>query len=88
MHVASLQKQVGNSLHMCDIVLYMKITQGLNKRAMDYHRCEHVTEKLSLSPESDYNLSCDDYEGASQFNSLSNGLYAVELCLCCGLCHL
>lgn len=49
MHVASLQKQVGNSLHMCDIVLYMKITQGLNMRAMDYHRCEHVTEKRSLT---------------------------------------
>ena len=58
------------------------------KTAMDYHLCEHVTEKLSCSPESDYNLSCNEREAASQLDSLSDGLYAVELRLCCGLRHL
>ncbi len=77
MNLASLEKQMANSLHMCDSMLYMNNTQGNNKRAMDCHLCEHVTEKLSRSPESDYNLSCDECEGASPFNSLSDGLYAV-----------
>ncbi len=46
MHVASLQKQMANSLHMCNSMLYMNTTQGYNKRAMDYHLCEHVTASL------------------------------------------
>ncbi len=55
---------------------------------MDSHLCKHVTEKLSRSPESDYNLSCNECEAASQLDSLSDGLYAVELRLCRGLRHL
>jgi len=88
MHVASLQNSTANRLHICDSMLCMNTTQGYNKRAMDCHLCEHVTEKLSRSPESDYNLSCNECEGASQFNSLSDGLYAVQLHLCGGLRHL
>ncbi len=77
MHKASLPKYMANCLHMCDNMLYMNTTQGNNMTATDCHLCEHVTQKLSRSPESDYNLPCNECEGASQFNSLSDCLYAV-----------
>ena len=62
---------------MCDSMLYMNTTQGCNKRAINCHLCEHVTEKLARSPESDYILSCNECEGTSHLDCLSDGLYAV-----------